>query len=108
MKKQKENTVNNRQINIEVAFATPTTQKVVCLDVIENTTARQAVVLSGLADLFPEYDFTSATIGIFGKTVPDDHILAEQDRVEIYRPLYQSPTDARRKRAKATQKRNSG
>lgn len=107
MKKQKENTADNRQISIEVAFATSTDQKVVCLDVIEKTTARQAVIQSGLADLFPEFDFASATVGVFGKTVPDDHILTEQDRVEIYRPLRQSPTDARRQRLKATQRRKS-
>ncbi len=107
MKKRKENTADNRQIRIEVAFATPTQQRVVCLDVNEKTTARQAVNLSGLADLFPGYDLSNATIGVFGKTVPEDHILAEQDRVEIYRPLHQSPTDARRKRVKAAQNRKN-
>ncbi len=106
MKKRKENTVDNRQISIKVAFATPTHQKIVYLDVNEKTTARQAVGLSGLADSFPEYDFSNATIGVFGKTVPDDHILTEQDRVEIYRPLHQSPTDARRKRVNASQKKS--
>ena len=104
MKKPKENTADSRNIEIEVAFATPDVQKVLSIEVSGNTTARQAVILSGLAGLFPDYDFEMASIGIFGKTVPDDHILSDQDRVEIYRPLIQSPTSARRQRAKAAQK----
>ena len=107
MKKPKENTGDNRKIKIEVAFATPEVQKVLSLEVSENTTARQAVVLSGLADLFPDYEFENASIGVFGKTVPDDHILSNQCRVEVYRPLIQSPTSARRQRAKAAQKTKS-
>ncbi|MDE0309519.1 MAG: RnfH family protein [Acidiferrobacterales bacterium] len=90
-----------------MAFATATRQEVVLLDVNERTTVRQAVNLSGVAKLFPDYDFSSSTLGVFGKTVPDDHIPSEHDRVEIYRPLRQSPTDARRQRVKSAQKRNS-
>ena len=107
MKKPKENTGDSRKIKIEVAFATPDVQKVLSLEVSENTTARQVVVLSGLADLFPDYEFENASIGVFGKTVPDDHILSNRCRVEVYRPLIQSPTSARRQRAKAAQKTKS-
>ncbi len=38
-------------------------------------------------------------IGIYGKQCPSDTPLHDQDRVEIYRPLLLSPTEARRLRA---------
>ena len=86
-------------IRIEVAFASETQQKIIELNVPVNTTAGEAVALSGIQDLFREHDLSKASIGIFGKIVPRDHLLADRDRVEIYRKLKQSPTEARRKRA---------
>ena len=88
----------NKKICIEVAFASSTHQKIIKMEVRVNTTARMAVEESGLDRIFPDFDFGSALIGVFGKAVPDDYLLADGNRVEVYRPLQQSPTDARRKR----------
>ena len=71
------------------------------MEVPVNTTARMAVEESGLDRIFPDFDFESAPIGVFGKAVPDNFLLADGNRVEVYRPLQQAPTDARRKRAKS-------
>ncbi len=90
----------NPALEIEVAFATRSEQRIVPLKIPEYTTARRAIELSGLQEKFPDFDFQSAPIGVFGKTVPDDYVLANFDRVEVYRPLAQSPTEARRKREK--------
>ena len=87
-------------LEIEVAFATHSEQRIIPLQVPANTTARRAIELSGLQEKFPRFDFQSATIGIYSKTVPDDYVLTHFDRVEVYRPLLQSPTEARRKRVK--------
>ena len=92
---------NNRKIYIEVAFASSMHQKIMEMEVPVNTTARKAVEESGLDRIFPDFDFESAPIGVFGKVVPDDYLLADGNRVEVYRPLQQAPTDARRKRAKS-------
>ena len=91
----------NRKIYIEVAFATSMHQKIMEMEVPINTTARKAVEESGLDRIFPDFDFESAPIGVFGKAVPDDYLLADGNRVEVYRPLQQAPTDTRRKRAKS-------
>ncbi len=88
-------------ISIEVAFATETRQKIIQLKLPINSTARQAVQISNLALEFPQFDFDSAPLGVFGRKVPDDYLLTDQDRVEIYRPLQQSPQDARRQRVKS-------
>ena len=89
------------QISVEVAFASESKHKIVQLSLPINSTARQAVEQSGLSSDFPDFDFLSAPIGVFGSKVPDDYVLADNDRVEIYRPLTQSARDARRQRAKA-------
>ena len=94
----------NKKICIEVAFASSTHQKIIKMEVRVNTTARMAVEESGLDRIFPDFDFGSAPIGVFGKAVPDDYLLADGNRIEVYRPLQQSPTDARRKRVKSAKK----
>lgn len=37
-------------------------------------------------------------IGVFGQPVGLDHVLADGDRLELYRPLRVDPKDARRRR----------
>ena len=100
MKKDSGNLEARPILEIEVAFTTASEQQIVPLQVAENTTARRAVQLSGLQEIFPQFDFQSAAVGVFGKTVPSDYVLTNFDRVEVYRPLVQSPTEARRKREK--------
>jgi putative ubiquitin-RnfH superfamily antitoxin RatB of RatAB toxin-antitoxin module len=80
-------------MQIEVAFALADAQQVVRLTVPVGTTAEQAVRLSGLnapAEL---------ALGVFSRRIEPDHVLADGDRVEIYRPLMLDPMDARRRRA---------
>lgn len=95
----------NALIFVEVAFADPLQQKIYRLELPANTTARQAVCKSGLADDFPTFDFDRAPLGVFGTKVPDNYLLTNHDRVEVYRPLVQSPRDARRIRANSKSKR---
>ncbi|MYI89265.1 MAG: RnfH family protein, partial [Gammaproteobacteria bacterium] len=66
---------------------------------------RQAVNQASLSNDFPGFDFASAPLGIFGTKVPDNYLLADQDRVEIYRPLQQTPQETRRQRVKIARKR---
>lgn len=88
-------------IQVEVAFALPTEQKIVTLQVEEGTTAYEAVARSRIAELFTQIDINSDPMGIFGKAIkdPKQHTLREGDRVEIYRPLIADPKEARARRA---------
>ena len=93
-------------ITVEVAYALPQRQKIVALQVPLGTTAMEAVMQSGIADLFPEIDPATAKMGIFGQALgtkglkkAPEHELQEGDRVEIYRPLISDPKEARRRRA---------
>mgnify|MGYP000843955938 FL=1 len=93
-------------IHIEVACALPDQQCVKALDVEAGCTAQQAVKLSGMAEVFPELALAECKLGIFSKLIenPESYVLAEGDRVEIYRPLLLDPKEARRQRAKKARK----
>ena len=85
---------------IEVAYALPHIQTLKKLDVPAGCTIKQALILSGILDQFPEIDLAKNKLGIFGKFAQPDTLLQPYDRIEIYRPLVIDPKDARRIRAK--------
>ncbi|MBA2780329.1 RnfH family protein [Billgrantia kenyensis] len=96
-------------IRVEVAFALPERQRIVALEVPRGTTARQAVVLAGLEQRFPEVPpatFAEADLGIFGQPLrdPGEYRLRDGDRVEVYRPLEIDPKQARARRAERARK----
>ncbi len=88
-----------KPVNIELVYALPEQQHLLNVQVETGTTARQVVLLSGFDEKYPEVDLAQIPIGIFGERVPDDQILEEGDRVELYRPLQIDPMEARRRRA---------
>lgn len=89
-------------INIEVAYGTAEKQRTYRLTLPAGSTARQAALAAPVCADFPAADPAAAPLGLFGKSVADNHILSEGDRVEIYRPLVADPKEARRKRAAGT------
>ena len=58
-----------------------------------------ALARSGMAERHPEIDWATAAVGIYGTQVRRDTLLADGDRVEIYRPLLIDPKERRRRRA---------
>ncbi len=88
-------------INVEVAYALADKQKIVQMQVEEGTTAREAALRSGLTADFDDLDLAQSPLGIFGKGIarPEEHVLANGERVEIYRPLLADPKEVRKQRA---------
>jgi len=86
-------------INVEVAYAIPEKQMLIPVNVDVGTTIGGAIVQSGIMMEFPDLDIENSQVGIFGKVMPMTKVLAEGDRVEIYRPLKADPKEVRRKRA---------
>lgn len=86
---------------IEVVYALAHKQKLVSLTVAPGTTARQAVLQSGLAAEFAGLDLQNSHLGIFGKVLPkpEERVLQAGERVEIYRPLLADPKEVRKQRA---------
>lgn len=92
-------------IHIEVACALPDKQRVKALRVEAGCTAQQAVALSGMVETFPELALAECKFGLFSQIIEAGHVLAEGDRVEIYRPLLLDPKEARRQRANKSRNR---
>lgn len=84
---------------VEVVYACPDRQPVIALSVAPGTTLEQAVRASGILESFPEIDLGVNRVGVFGKLAKLDRVLADGDRVEIYRPLVGDPKEIRRQLA---------
>ncbi len=97
-------------INVEVAYATPEKQVIRQVNVDVGTTVGAAIVQSGIMMDFPELELEleNAKVGIFGKATAMTTVLAEGDRVEIYRPLIADPKEVRRQRAAEGKKMKKG
>ncbi|WP_339905173.1 RnfH family protein [Pseudomonas guineae] len=98
-------------IVVEVVYALADKQKLLRLGVPYGTTVRQAALQAGMQAHFSGLDLHNSPLGIFGKLVgkPDERILEEGERVEIYRPLIADPKEVRKQRAaKAAQAKADG
>lgn len=86
-------------MRIEVAYATPGTQALICVEAPKGCTVGEAIDLSGIRDGFPEMVIDPGAVGVFSRKVSMDHVLRPGDRVEIYRPLLADPKEMRKQRA---------
>ncbi|PIT49733.1 hypothetical protein BHC51_02685 [Snodgrassella alvi] len=86
-------------IIVEAVYATAEKQYLWQGKIPAGTCARQALLQSELPQHFPQTDFHTAPIGIFGKKVKDEYVLCNWDRIEVYRPLLIDPKENRRRRA---------
>jgi len=90
---------NGLLLEVEVAYALLERQFLKAIKLERGATVREAIVASGVLSEFPQINLESASVGIFSKRITLDTPLSDGDRVEIYRPLLVSPTEARRLRA---------
>ena len=102
--------MDNRSIAIEVVYALADRQRLLRLSVPAGTTVREAALRSGMQAFFPELDLSRAPLGIFGKAVakPEERVLEEGERVEIYRPLIADPKEVRKQRAARAKAKEEG
>jgi putative ubiquitin-RnfH superfamily antitoxin RatB of RatAB toxin-antitoxin module len=84
-------------MKISVTYAEPSKQKWIELDVPDETTAEEAIRLSGLLEQFPEIDLEKNKYGVFGKVVKPVQALNAGDRLEIYRPITADPETVERR-----------
>jgi putative ubiquitin-RnfH superfamily antitoxin RatB of RatAB toxin-antitoxin module len=95
-------------INVEVAYALPEKQVIRAVNVDAGTTIGAAIVQSGIMMDYPDLELEDAKVGIFGKAAVMTTVLADGDRVEIYRALIADPKEVRRKRAAEGKKMKKG
>jgi len=90
---------NPRQIIVEVAYAVPASQVIYTVEVDEDASVKDAIIISGILREFPEIDLEVNKVGIFSKLTKLDNSLQHKDRVEIYRKLIADPKAVRKQRA---------
>ena len=88
------------RIAVVVACAEAGRQTVLELTVDAGCTAGEAVERSGILARHPGLDFAACGIGIFGREVARERVLATGDRVEVLRPLAEDPRERRRRLAR--------
>lgn len=78
------------------------------LEVTDGTNVKQAVALSGAFEEFIGLGTGALKLGIWGKRCGVQHVLKDQDRIEIYRKLRVDPKVARRERFSAQGAKRAG
>tara|TARA_Y100001934_G_C12233607_1_gene716612 strand:- start:178 stop:486 length:309 start_codon:yes stop_codon:yes gene_type:complete len=86
-------------LEVTVVYALPERQFREVVNIAPGSTVRDAVLVSGILEVFSEIDLETTPVGIFSRRAKLDTQVADGDRVEIYRRLQLSPTEARRLRA---------
>lgn len=96
-----------KNVNVEVAYATPEKQVVIPVNIQDDAQLIEAILVSGVLEMFPELqkvhdeNVFSLKVGIFSKPRDLGDYVSEGDRIEIYRPLQNDPKEMRRSRASA-------
>jgi putative ubiquitin-RnfH superfamily antitoxin RatB of RatAB toxin-antitoxin module len=97
------------QLHVSVVYS-PAARQVHEVDLLleSGSTARQALLMSGFVQRFPELNQSSLTIGVWGQKADFQQVLCEGDRLEIYRALVVDPKVARRQRFAKQGSRGTG
>lgn len=87
-------------MKVEVVYLAPGNCFVSALDLPDGASIGMAIEYSGVQRQFPQLDLATQKVGVFGKVKPLTALLADGDRVEIYRPASAAAAGAgKRKRA---------
>lgn len=86
---------NAETINVEIAYAEPQRQYLLELTVPAGSDVQQVLHRSGVIERH-KLDMKVNRVGIFGRFVGLDHVVAAGDRIEVYRPLTADPKEIRR------------
>jgi putative ubiquitin-RnfH superfamily antitoxin RatB of RatAB toxin-antitoxin module len=84
---------------VEVVYALRDRQHVTQVRLSDGMTAIEAVEASGILRACPELAGSRLDLGVYGRVVPQTHVLRPGDRVEIYRQLTADPRESRRRLA---------
>lgn len=78
-------------MNINIIYALAKRQLWLTVNVPEGSTIQDAIDRSGILTQCPDIDLEQQKVGVFGKVSALNTVLADGDRVEIYRPLIADP-----------------
>lgn len=92
-------------IEVEVVLALPERQWLARLRVPVRSRLRDALDASGVDAELVGRRWSDYAIGTFGRLRNADDMLADGDRIELYRPLLADPKEARRLRVRRARRR---
>lgn len=78
------------------------------LELPAGATVLQALQACSIGTEFPSLELSGASVGVWGRTAQPDDVLAQGDRIEVYRPLRVDPKVARRERFRTQGARSTG
>jgi len=84
---------------VTLCFAQPDTVWLEELTLPQGATLADAVQASHFLIQFPDFEWRQTGLGVFGKKLPLNTLVQDQDRIEIYRTLAFDPKESRRRRA---------
>jgi uncharacterized protein len=98
--------LNSNTIFVTLAYS-PAPREVVEKELVlpAHSTVQDALKFANLADFTTDENYT---LGIWGKKTTLNHVLQDQDRLELYRPLKVDPKVARRERFQKQGARTTG
>lgn len=99
MPNMSESNLTKSMIQVEIVYGTPTKQELMVIAIENGLTVENAIVASGILDMFEEIDLAVNKVGIWNHTVKLTDIVQDLDRIEIYRPLIADPKEVRKLRA---------
>lgn len=85
-------------LKIEIVYCQEEQQIIEQLTILPGTTIWQAITKSQLYQQHNALPQAVVAFGVFGKIQPKDYVLANHDRVELYRELVQDPKELRRRK----------
>ena len=91
-------------VRVTVVFCAADVEDITEVSVPAGSTLRDAIEAARIYVRRPELSKTT-DVGIWGQRCSLDRVLADGDRVELYRPLTIDPMEARRLRADLRRKR---
>lgn len=86
-------------ITVEVAYAAPRELFLERVTLPRGSTVAEAIERSGFPVRHPDVPLAPGNVGVFSRKVGLEHVVEDDDRVEIYRPLELTPNEIRKLRA---------
>ena len=93
---------------VEVVYALAHRQALYSVTLPRGSTIQDALERSGIIWHFPDVDFSTCKVGVFGKVRLRDTVLSDGDRAEIYRALLVDAKDARYARMPSGKRKDGG
>ena len=89
-------------MRVEVVYALPRKVASISVELVEGATVGDALELARQSPVGSEFPSERGPVSVWGEVVDLDRRLRDDDRVELLRPLEQSPLEWRRKRLTRT------